>query len=371
MPYIFASIALAISITAFLTESFMLKEIKFEKSHLVFSSLIMMFIANMLYFGFDSKVLEKLLRIVPILFFPILFFNVQLNSKELNRILDFFLGSLIMFCVFSIGYVSINYWLTETREHLLTLEKTILVGQVYISRVFEFHTPYLSFYLLTGCIICYHKAFRQKKYIYMFCLLLVFMLYFTGRTSLFLALLLFVLLLKSFFKSTKKAVILLTCIVFFIGYACYNFPMLNEKTMRVFEKGFGVYQRYYYLEAAFIAVKENIILGLGLVNYQVELSKFLPNGVIANTHNQYLEFFVSTGLFGLVTYLYLKFEILKKAIVQRPRTLLIFIIFFSLAELTEALLYRQRGIMLFAFITSLLFYSNLTEKKVYSYRNNV
>ncbi len=360
--YNYGSIALIILCITFLVESIKTRQFKINKEVIYFVLLPIVYIFNSIYFTFDNAVVEKVSRTCMLIVFPIIFSNIKLDFKRVKRLMLFFMFCIILFCVVSIAYVSIGYLLRETRPHLLTIEKTILVGQVYVPKVFDFHTPYICLYLLVGCIICYYLFTIKKHYLYivLYLLQLFFLFYFTGRTSLLLALVIFILFIRKLFDSSKKG-IFYSVIVYTIAFAISVFfvsklPMLKDKIINIFDKGFGLYQRQEYLIAAYQIVKEKFLLGVGLVNYQLKLSEILKSGVTPNLHNQWLEILVPTGMLGVLSYFILKIKLFQRSISQKNRMLLMFVLCFSLAELTESLLYRQRGVFLFAFFSGFLFY---------------
>jgi O-antigen ligase len=84
-----------------------------------------------------------------------------------------------------------------------------------------------------------------------------------------------------------------------------------------------------------------------------------------NSHNQFLDYFISGGLLMLVISVIIFFNIARFFLIRKNYIGFIFILFFLFQFTTEALMMRYRGIILFAIFTS-LFYScnhNFEQKK--------
>lgn len=77
-----------------------------------------------------------------------------------------------------------------------------------------------------------------------------------------------------------------------------------------------------------------------------------------NAHNQYIEFLIAFGLAGFIIYMTLLILFFKESF--RKNNLIIFstVIVISLSGMTESILDRQHGIMLFSFLLPLLYYES-------------
>jgi O-antigen ligase len=76
-----------------------------------------------------------------------------------------------------------------------------------------------------------------------------------------------------------------------------------------------------------------------------------------NSHNQYLQFLLGTGVIGLLLFVAGLFSLTWFAYRQKNQLYLCFIFLFAFCCLTESLLERQQGIMFFSFFSSLLFFN--------------
>jgi O-antigen ligase len=74
-----------------------------------------------------------------------------------------------------------------------------------------------------------------------------------------------------------------------------------------------------------------------------------------NTHNQYLEEFLKTGILGGFLFIYLMILLLKK--VREDNLYSFLIVFFAFACCFESFLYRQHGVIIFGFIIPFIIYN--------------
>lgn len=86
-----------------------------------------------------------------------------------------------------------------------------------------------------------------------------------------------------------------------------------------------------------------------------------------NPHNQYLQTWIETGIFGVLILIGLFFTLLKSAWKHKNWTLFIFVFAFAFNALFESVLQRQSGIVLFAIISFILL---LSAEKRYNFLNN-
>lgn len=111
---------------------------------------------------------------------------------------------------------------------------------------------------------------------------------------------------------------------------------------------------------SFELLKKSWQFGYGIGDVQDELNNCyaLKSDILLqkqyNTHNQYLSIWLGTGILGLISFLYMLFFNFKLAIKHNDILFLSILIFFSINLLTENLLERQSGVILFAFLINFL-----------------
>ena len=363
LPHIYSPFAMALVVVCGVYDSVIKKNFNFHRDVLFFTIIPVLFFFNILMFGTNGETNQKFIRILPIILLPIAFSLIQLSLRQFHRLLEFYLLVCFVFPFYWISSVAIHYWQNETREHLLNLDRTILYIQVNLPKLFDFHTPYIGLYLLMSCLICWYKIkrFNRSHYLIFFFFYVLLLLFFTGRTSLFMGIPLFIFSMVEYYIK-KKNKIFITGMSLALGLLIFlsieAFPMLRDKILNVFERGFGTFHRLEYWKAAVNMAKESPVFGYGFKNYQHELIIYLDQDETTNFHNQYIEYLVPSGLTGLLSYIFFKWKLIVKSISVKNGLFVIFMIIFSLSEMTESILSRQRGVMLFSLFASLFYFGN-------------
>lgn len=132
----------------------------------------------------------------------------------------------------------------------------------------------------------------------------------------------------------------------------------------------SVVQRYELSKASVLLIKKNFVFGIGngdiknaFKNQLIEMKSDLQNKGL-RAHNQFLTFFISFGVFGLLLFiLYLIFPMLYLN-KHKSYFYVIFILILCCSMFAEDTLETQAGVTLFAFFNSfLLFNQNKNERK--------
>lgn len=118
-------------------------------------------------------------------------------------------------------------------------------------------------------------------------------------------------------------------------------------------------------KSGFEAIGENIWFGTGIGDYQRALnSKYekygyeIPLKRSFNTHNQYLQIWLSVGIFPFILFVLSLLAQFLVAWVSRSSLHLAFVVMMSLSFLTENVLARQDGIFVYAFFSSMFCYAS-------------
>lgn len=131
----------------------------------------------------------------------------------------------------------------------------------------------------------------------------------------------------------------------------YSFQILNERNAWLTGVGTGDFQGL--LNQKYKAV------GLYTGNPEIKDTGYLGYG----PHNQYIEIFLSMGVFTLLLFIFSLVYCFKKAIQFKNYLALQFILLYSLFFLTEAALATNKGIVPFVFFFLLFVYPKFVEKK--------
>ena len=83
-----------------------------------------------------------------------------------------------------------------------------------------------------------------------------------------------------------------------------------------------------------------------------------------NAHNQYLQTFISLGIFGLILLLYMLFFPAIRAFRQKDFLFMIFLAIFAVNIMVESMLENQAGVIFYALFNALLFTFNPPDPSV-------
>lgn len=213
-------------------------------------------------------------------------------------------------------------------------------------------------------------------------------------TSFFLLVVVFILLLKMDYYKIEYNLThqigmytigyLISLLAFYLGYKQYKFMALHYKKIIVFaviflsasfvyisketnllnykENYSNVNARVGNWKNAFYIIKKSPITGVGAGDRQDLLKQeYLNDGFIVgynanyNEHNQFLRFWMSSGVLGIGFFILFFIVLIRLAIKNKDYTMLSIVISLILFSLTESWLARQKGVYLLGFI--LAFYN--------------
>lgn len=118
-------------------------------------------------------------------------------------------------------------------------------------------------------------------------------------------------------------------------------------------------QRYYYWKGAISIIKKHPMFGVGTGDVQTHLNTYYQNEVSEmgsryrhHTHNQYLSYFIISGIFGFLLFLWAVFYPLKLSFGQN-KILLLAQIVLLISFITEDTLETQPGVTLYVLFCAL------------------
>lgn len=118
-------------------------------------------------------------------------------------------------------------------------------------------------------------------------------------------------------------------------------------------------------------IKESPLFGFGLGDVQEELEKcYLSKSKLLlelkhNSHNQYLSYFLSSGISGFLLLFVVMIKTLIDGIQNKNIVLLIITVFFAVCMMFENILERQSGVILFSFYICILSFYNFKHIKFF------
>jgi len=275
--------------------------------------------------------------------------------------------------------------LTNTTFKIVTSIEDITISKIfssfytshrYTDIITSIDPSYLGIYSLTAlAVVTLEKLSFSKKIKVLFSIILMISLLFINSRIIFLGLILLLILKIVLIKRIKNRIIVSVIISFSIAISLFTL-----KDSYVYKKAFvGSFwelgnnigtsntsdsiksdSRLARWNCAIEKGKKNLFLGSGIGS---ELDVLIPcykenNMIIAyeknfNTHNQFLSYFVTLGIIGVLIFFFFFYINFFKAIQNKNILALFFFISIFLMCLIENIFARNAGIIFFAMYTSL------------------
>lgn len=74
-----------------------------------------------------------------------------------------------------------------------------------------------------------------------------------------------------------------------------------------------------------------------------------------NSHNDWFQVLITTGIVGLILFIYLIFELVREAWLTKDLYRISFLLFFAVISMTESILERNKGVIFFSFFVTFFF----------------
>jgi O-antigen ligase len=354
------------------------KESVMRMTELLFASLIFIVTLISITYSSNQRVGLSIAETrLPLLFLPLLLATKTITYDIRNIFIKHFIYSLLVtmgvtLCI--AVYRNIlgpgpDIWFNKWYYHYSDLTEPINIDPLYLAL-------FVSFGILI--LICDEitdygeKIFQKKTYKRAVIFLLSFFLVLLGSRSIILILLgLTIVVVFSQWQSLglrKIALIglLLICIV----SAAFLSPVTRERFVGLFKAKYEFSQysvdRFIIWTVAYHYVKEHpseFVIGKGAGTSEGLMDSLYKKENInwdfekkSNTHNQYLEFALNTGIIGMTVLIVFLVASLMVFLKSQDRLAIVFILLIMLAMVSENYLNRQKGVVFFSMFYSLFWF---------------
>ncbi len=371
------------------------------KSIIIQSSPLLLAIIGLLYTSNLEYGISFVGRLTSFLIFPLLFVSIKYNSRQVTFLL----------IVFALGsFLCYSHSVFEYLEYDFTSLPSRLMDENFIFKFNEFfaievmHPTYYSIFFLLNIfsfIYLFPKVKSRYNRVGLVLVILVFILFMISLSAKMpLVTLMVVFLLSPFIYWYKNAVksgvvfyFLILTASFLMGYwflkkvpnravqevyDYYNYLKGEElKNYYEYDKLAVAYDTFWFRKTNRIVIWKNSLeliqqsplIGFGTGDVEDELiatykkNKELWRMQFFNSHNQYLDYQLRYGIPGLLVLIFLLVYLFRFAWTQNDYLYLSFLLIFILGFLSENLIQRHWGIVLFAFFNSLFYYRNYHEER--------
>jgi O-antigen ligase len=350
------------------------------KKVLQFSSIYLVLIASLVYTsnlsGIDKLLSTRLsLMVVPISFGffystekEICFTFLSKYTKLLLLITTFY-SSWILIFLYQLGVFSEKMSMYDAIAYITNEMWLINQHPIYAS-IFISISILLSIYLWL--------LSKNKTFIFItlpFVLINLFTLVLLERKGVLLSFVVscLILILKFLENNTSKKITIGVIVSGIIFASFFLIPSNRFKELYKLDNYTGVLKdnstslRFGIYNCSVSKIFESPLLGFGLGDVQTELDKCYEGKSKLllersyNSHNQYLSYFLSSGLLGFFLLCFFLIKTILNAKKSKDYFLISITVFFTLCMLFENILERQSGVILFSFYICLFSFNNFNK----------
>ena len=340
-----------------------------HKRNYVFIGIYLLFLFGYLISGNKQEAALDLKVKLYLLLIPIFWTSgIAFTKKEIEAVLKWFVVSCILFALTALLFAVYTFINTGANNfYYLELVDFTYMHPSYIGMFETF-----AFMILSVDIIQNWNGFSKRRkwgYLGILLFLTLFIFLLTAKmaiVSLFIfGNIAFFILGKQIIGKRKALFILLSGNIFAV-IVLLSLPYTRERFKLLFTYDEVTYansvnSRSEIWKAAMEVSEVNPVFGTGSGDSEQMLSEaYARNGFekgVAeryNTHNQYLQVMVETGIFGLLVFFGFFGFCMRLAVLDRNYLYLAFLLLFMVNIFTESMLKTQSGVVFFVFFNSLL-----------------
>lgn len=319
------------------------------------------------------------------LLFPLVFYYIPTVHFTKEKI-RFYLNILKNVClIVAIGYLIAFFWYYDFAD-LFLLKYEIPKFRVFVYEeisFFKIHPTYYTSMLVLCSAYAFDKVLKQKKYhelLYVILFVFISFMLLTRLNLVFLLLTLcFMVLFRSGFSKTQKMLVIASSIiasiimVFSIPGIKYRF---NELVNSYNRPPAGMAYDSTNIRAAIYnccweIAKTDYLLGVGFTNLGKELQNCYEENYDSEfykqqgylSHNYFYYIFLSSGIFGLLMYLFYVYKVAVAAWRIKHFLLYVCLINVFIMCLSEDFFYRQFGLFFYCLIFFTFYFSKKASEK--------
>lgn len=346
----------------------------------LFSSLFLLFSFSLIYTNDIKTGIKFIVRLLPTVLFPAIFlFNdkFSLSDKRFKSITNVYCLAIVLILIFL--HISLFQELYNSNIKFWGFRQLI-------ETKIKVHGTYLAMWVGFAIIVLLYKIkneISQKNYFIILLMLFVigyffYWQYIIGSRMPFAATIL--VCFFCLFKNIKQIIIASIVVIILTIVLISKVDRIGERFEKLENYNFsfpeGKYEDNYpnisneqirngIYFCSYETLKQKPFLGYGVGDVDAKLqscydAKFTKTDTYKvtsyNSHNEYLNIILSSGIIGLILFLFSQYYFLKKAFDRKLEIYISFLFFIFLNFLFENILSRHDGVIFFGFFNSLLFF---------------
>lgn len=327
-----------------------------------------------LFTGEYNIAIKELVRALPLIIIPFIFITSGISNIK-NNLEKFFFNGLLA-GVFLFMFICEFFVIKEMIICKEPLAEIIYWRHLnfFFTEPLNAHPGYIGLLIVYLLVQILYKNYIKRNFKIIVVLFLILLLgQLMARNAIIVAGLVFILYL--FKKKRLRLVLVFISSLILTFIIVFNHPSdyLRKKIIYSFDLSNTKYKdkRYERLEASFSVFKRAPFFGIGpgiddkfrKIEYKNINDKvaYINN---YNSHNQYVEYLSTYGIFGFICFATVLIYLLRLCIIKKKYNYFILLIAFMFACLTESVLERTLGIKYFSILIGFLFYNILKDEAV-------
>lgn len=346
------------------------------KHFFIMSSLFIFYLLSFIYSDNASYFGRKLEIGLSLLIIPLSFlFNDNLANK---KSIDFFKKAYLFgVSIFTVLFILFLFIYKNDRYPKGIKDVNFIRSAIENMPLIDTHPIYSSIFLAIGILILVSlfKKIKLIVFIPLFTLLTIGIILLSSKMviiSLFVILILFIYTIIINIKYRILLIFFTLCVPIIAIIYMPNFntrfkELITTSTYLEIDRNNSSSIRIAINSCTFDLIEKSWFFGYGIGDVQGKLNNCYESKSIIllekqhNTHNQYFSVWLGTGVLGLIAFIYILLFNFKLAKNNNDLLFLSLLILFSLNFLTENILERQSGVIIFAFLIN--FYGVYNLKK--------
>lgn len=300
-----------------------------------------------------KKGFDFIIRLSPILLLSLTLAFYRFKNRQVQ-----FLSKFLMLIHYLFFASALLYGLST---YLIDFNKGITQDFSYYQWLvpikFKFHPPYWGLFItLSLIVVIMNKEIKNvNKYVFIGTSVL-FLILLSSRVAFFSALLIFLIHLtfKASIRKVNKVILIISILIISFSSILFS-PYLSKKI----KSNEGFVKRELLWTSSFEAIKDHKLFGHSFSQTQIAIKKYNDRQHAKNTnydpHNQFIFFAVSIGMIGLALFLLTLFCHQYYHLGSY-----LFLIVIVLSFMTESVINRQMGVIMYALFLNLIFNKSFT-----------
>lgn len=352
--------------------------------HYVIIVLFLLICLSLIYTENIDTGLKKIERVASIPVSILIFSLFNITKKNTHYILWFFAAVVLLATLYSHGVTVLNF--LENGETEFRSLFNLNYSYQALGDTLGLHPTYYSYFILTAIIILINFTKGKMKLTSKIFLFLVityfsfFIIHLSSRISIITLYLIFIyniLLFAIKRKAILKSLLWLAVLHLLLVFTILNVGVTKYRFIHIF--GYTYYTGYEVNDGnhklklwdAALDANHNFLFGNGMGDVDTSLWKEYAEADLEkavqdryNSHNQYIEYYVGLGIFGVLVFCYLLFYYAQIFYKEDNQIGFQFIAATAIVCLTECLFNRHHGVVFFVFMLGLFTALNQPKKNL-------